>query len=129
MWRLLHLIAIAALIGSAIYVYNIKYETILESEQIVKLRHHINKTDDEINVLRAEYAHLTRPDRIQGLADKLLKMQPVALNQIVRPEDIAEKGGQGDSIGRELQSLGLGPTSSPANGAAGASPAIPPVAR
>jgi cell division protein FtsL len=127
MWRLLHLIAIAALIGSAIYVYNIKYETILESEQIVKLRHQINKTNDEINVLRAEYAHLTRPDRIQGLADKLLKMQPVALNQIVRPEDIAEKSGQGDSIGRELQSLGL--TSSPANGAAGASPAIPPAAR
>jgi cell division protein FtsL len=127
MWRLLHLIAIAALIGSAVYVYNIKYETILESEQIVKLRHQINKTDDEINVLRAEYAHLTRPDRIQGLADKLLKMQPVALNQVVRPEDIAEKSGQGDSIGRELQSLGL--TSSPANGAAGASPAIPPAAR
>ncbi len=122
MWRLLHLIAIAALIGSAIYVYNIKYETILESEQIVKLRHQINKTNDEINVLRAEYAHLTRPDRIQELADKLLKMQPLALNQIARPEDIPDKGAQGDSIGRELQSLGL--SSSPANGVAGASPAM-----
>ncbi len=122
MWRLLHLIAIAALIGSAIYVYNIKYETILESEQIVKLRHQINKTDDEINVLRAEYAHLTRPDRIQALADKLMGMQPLALNQIARPEDIPDKGAQGDSIGRELQSLGMGLSASPANGAAGASP-------
>ncbi|HXT08075.1 MAG TPA: hypothetical protein VN715_14190 [Roseiarcus sp.] len=122
MWRLLHLIAIAALIGSAVYVYNIKYETILESEQIVKLSHQINKTKDAINVLRAEYAHLARPDRIQALAEKLLQMQPLALNQIVRPQDIPLKSAEADSIGRELQSLGL--NASPANGAAGASPSM-----
>jgi len=122
MWRLLHLIAIAALIGSAVYVYNIKYETILESEQIVKLSHQINKTKDAINVLRAEYAHLARPDRIQALAEKLLRMQPLALNQIVQPQDIPLKSAEADSIGRELQSLGL--NASPANGAAGASPSI-----
>jgi len=124
MWRLLHLFAIAALIGSAIYVYRIKYETILESEQIVKLRHQINHTKDEIGVLRAEYEHLARPDRIQELADKLLAMQPLALNQIVRPQDIPEKNPQFDAIGRKLESLGLGLDSSPANGAAGASPAM-----
>ncbi len=124
MWRLLHLIAIAALIGSAGYVYRIKYETILESEQIVKLRHQIRKTQDEIGVLHAEYEHLARPDRIQQLADKLLGTQPLALNQIVKPEEIPEKNAQVDSIGRKLESLGLGPTSSPANGAAGASPSM-----
>ncbi len=122
MWRLLHLIAIAALIGSAAYVYHIKYQTILESEQIVKLRHQINKTQDEIGVLRAEYEHLARPDRIQELADKLLQTQPLALNQIVRPDDIPEKNAQADSIGQKLESLGL--NASPANGAAGASPAM-----
>ena len=124
MWRLLHLFAIAGLIGSAAYVYHIKYETILESEQIVKLRHQINKTQDEIGVLRAEYGHLARPDRIEELADKLLQMQPLALNQIARPEDIPEKSSQSDSIGRKLESLGLGLSSSPANGAAGASPSM-----
>ena len=124
MWRLLHLVAIAALIGSAGYVYRIKYETILESEQIVKLKHQIRKSQDEINVLRAEYEHLARPDRIQELADKLLQTQPLALNQIARPEDIPEKNAQVDSIGRKLESLGLGPNASPANGAAGASPAM-----
>ena len=35
MWRLLHVIAIAALIGSAAYVYSVKYQTIYASEQIV----------------------------------------------------------------------------------------------
>src|SRR6185437_13903988 len=78
-----------------------QYETILESEQIVKLSHQINKTKDAINVLRAEYAHLARPDRIQALAEKLLQMQPLALNQIVRPQDIPLKSAEADSIGRE----------------------------
>lgn len=122
MWRLLHLFAIGALIGSAIYVYHIKYETILESEQIVKLRHQINKAQDEIGVLRAEYEHLARPDRIQELADKMLQMQPLALNQIARPDEIPDKNLKANSIGRKLKSLGLGLSSSPANGTAGASP-------
>ena len=122
MWRLLHLVAIGALIGSAVYVYTLKYQTIYESEQIVKIKHQINKTRDEIGVLRAEYDHLARPDRIQELADKLMQMQPLALNQIARPEDIPEKNNQRDSIGQKLESLGMGLPSSPANGAAGASP-------
>jgi cell division protein FtsL len=124
MWRLLHLLAIGTLIGSAVYVYTLKYQAIFEAEQIVKIKHQINKAKDEIGVLRAEYEHLARPDRIQELADKLLQMQPLALNQIVRPEDIPEKNAQADSIGRKLEALGLGPTSSPANGAAGASPSL-----
>jgi cell division protein FtsL len=124
MWRLLHLFAIAALIGSAAYVYRIKYQVILESEEIVKIKHQMNKTRDEIGVLRAEYEHLARPDRVQELADKLLQMQPLALNQIARPDEIPEKNVSADSLGRKLESLGLGLSASPANGAAGASPSM-----
>ena len=124
MWRLLHLFAIAALIGSAAYVYRIKYQVILESEEIVKIKHQMNKTRDEIGVLRAEYEHLARPERIQDLADKLLQMQPLALNQIARPDEIPDKNVSADSLGRKLESLGLGLSASPANGAAGASPSM-----
>ena len=72
MWRILHAFAIAALIGSAAYVYGVKYRTIYASEQLVKTRHLINKEKDAINLLRAEYAHLARPDRVQALADSKL---------------------------------------------------------
>ena len=68
MWRLLHVIAIAALVASAVYVYSLKYQTIYASEQIVKTRHLIAKEHDAINILRADYAFLTRPDRLQALA-------------------------------------------------------------
>ena len=124
MWRLAHLFAIVALIGSAAYVYRIKYQVILESEEIVKIKHQMNKTRDEIGVLRAEYEHLARPERIQDLADKLLQMQPLALNQIARPDEIPDKNVSADSLGRKLESLGLGLSASPANGAAGASPSM-----
>ena len=43
MWRLMHAAAIAALIGSAAYVYGVKYRTIYASEQLVKTRHLIAK--------------------------------------------------------------------------------------
>ena len=95
MWRLLHVIAIAALIGSAAYVYSVKYQAIYASEQIVKTRHQIAKERDAINLLRAEYAHLVRPDRLQALADKQLDMQPLALNQIVKADDLPEAGAEG----------------------------------
>jgi cell division protein FtsL len=124
MWRLLHLFAIAALIGSAAYVYRIKYQVILESEEIVKIKHQMNKTRDEIGVLRAEYEHLARPERIQDLADKLLQMQPLALNQIARPDEIPDKNVSADTLARKLESLGVGLSASPANGAAGASPSM-----
>jgi cell division protein FtsL len=123
MWRLLHVIAIAALVASAVYVYSVKYQTIYASEQIVKTRHLLDKERDAINILRAEYAFLTRPDRLQALADKQLEMQPLSLHQIVKAADLPEPAARIDSIARKLESLGLpGPTATPTAGVTGATP-------
>ena len=125
MWRLLHVIAIAALIGSAAYVYSVKYQTIYASEQIVKARHQIAKERDAVNLLRAEFAHLTRPDRLQALADAQLDMQPLALGQIVAADALPDPAPKADSIGRKLESLGLlGDSTTPSAGVTGATPAV-----
>jgi cell division protein FtsL len=125
MWRFLHVLAIGALIASAAYVYSVKYQTIYASEQIVKTRHLIAREKDAINLLRAEYAHLIRPDRLQALADQQLDMQPLALNQIVKADDLPERPAKVDSIGRELQSLGLaGQSATPSAGITGATPSL-----
>jgi len=105
MWRILHAFAIAALIGSAAYVYGVKYRTIYASEQLVKTRHLINKEKDAINLLRAEYAHLARPDRVQALADSKLGLQPLALSQIATVNELPDAQPKTDSIGRTLVSL------------------------
>ena len=107
MWRILHAFAIAALIGSAAYVYGVKYRTIYASEQLVKTRHLINKEKDAINLLRAEYAHLARPDRVQTLADSKLGLQPLALSQIATVNELPDAQPKTDSIGRTLEIAGI----------------------
>lgn len=112
MLRFLTIVAIAAFVGSAAYAYSIKYQTILRAEQITKLKHEVKAERDAIAVLRAEWAFLTRPERIQELADKHLDLQQLQVSQLVSPQAIPEKGERVDAIGRKLDSLGLGPPSS-----------------
>jgi hypothetical protein len=125
MWRFMHAAAIAALIGSAAYVYGIKYRTIYASEQLVKTRHLIDKEKDAINLLRAEYAHLARPDRVQTLSDSKLGLQPLALSQIATVDELPEARPKVDSIGRTLESLGfMRDTATPRVAAADATPPV-----
>jgi len=128
MWRILHAIAIAGLIGSAAYVYGAKYRTTYASEQLVKMRHLIAKEKDAINLLRAEYAHLARPDRLQAVADSKLALQPLQLWQIAAVDELPEAKPKTDSIGRELELLGfMKDNAAPAVPVADAGGATPPV--
>lgn len=114
MVRLLNVAAIVALIGSAIYAYSIKYQTIFYAEEMVRLQHEIRGEKDAIGLLRADFSHLTRPERISALADHFLKLQEPSLNQIVRIDALPEKPAQSDVIGHKLDALGLGqPTTTP----------------
>ncbi len=133
-WRLMHATAIAALIGSAAYVYGVKYRTIYASEQLVKASHLIAKEKDAINLLRAEYAHLARPDRLQQLADSKLGLQALTLSQIATVDELPVAQPKVDSIGRTLESLGFmkvsatpAPPAAPAPDAGAPGGATPPV--
>ena len=114
MLRYLNVVAIAALVGSAIYAYSIKYETMRYSAEIVKLQHEIEQEPDNISMLRAEWAYLTRPGRVQALADRHLEMQTISVDQIVKATDLPERSARVDAIGRKLEALGLSePTATP----------------
>ena len=125
MWRFLHLLAICSVIVSAAYVYGVKYRTIYSVEEIVKTRHEIAKVRDAINILRAEYARLARPDRVQAIADGSLGMAPLALNQIVNANQLPERAVKVDAIGQKLEALGLiGENATPPSGVTGATPSL-----
>jgi cell division protein FtsL len=114
MIKLLHVIAIGALVSSAVYAYSIKYETTLEAEQLQKLKAQAQRERDAIAVLKAEWQYLNRPDRLQALADRHLDLQPLQITQIVRMPDIRYRGPKADPIGRKLEDLGLAlPTETP----------------
>jgi hypothetical protein len=114
MARFLHVMAILALIGSALYAYRIKYDTIYLGEQVAKRRNQVSREREAIAVLRAEWQLANRPDRLQALADKYADLQPGSINQIVKWSDIPTRPKPIDSIGQKLEALGLAePTNTP----------------
>ena len=120
MIRILNVVAIAALVASAIYAYSTKYRTMFRAETVAGLKAAIKREQDVIGTLRADWANLTRPERVQALADKLLDLQPLALNQIVKIDALPDKAQRGDAIGRKLEDLGLSePTNTPSDSASG----------
>lgn len=113
MMRLLHMLAITALIASAAYAYSIKYDTLFYSEQVAKLTSKIEKERSSISVLRAEWQLLNNPDRLQTAAEQHLDLQVMEIKQLARWSDIPARPARGDEIGMKLQALGLVGTSTP----------------
>ena len=112
--RYLNVAAVAALLGSAVYAYSIKYETMRYSAEIVKAQHDIQRENDAIGMLHAQWARLARPARVQALADQHLDLQAINVDQIVKASDIPDRAAKVDMIGRKLESLGMGePTATP----------------
>lgn len=75
--RLLHLLVIAALVAAASYVYHIKFDSTLRAERVAKLRSEIRRERESIAALRAEWAKLENPARLQGLAVRHLPLRPM----------------------------------------------------
>jgi hypothetical protein len=79
--RLLNIFIIGALILAASVVYKIKFDSTLQAEQVGKLAGQLRRERDAIAALRAAWARLDTPGRIQGLADRHLKLQPIKPTQ------------------------------------------------
>jgi len=79
--RLLNILVIGALILAASFVYKIKFDSTLQAERVAKLRGELRRERSAIATLRAEWARLDTPGRIQGLADRHLGLQPVKSTQ------------------------------------------------
>jgi hypothetical protein len=75
--RIVHLLVIGALIFAAAYVYRIKMESTVRTERVLRLHADIREQRDAIAALRAEWAKLQAPVRLQGLAERHLKLKPV----------------------------------------------------
>jgi len=113
-FRYLNVVAVAALVGSAVYAYSISYRTMFYAAQISKTKDSIQRADDDLGMLRAQWAYLTRPQRVQTLADRYLDLQPLRMSQIVSIDDLPDRPPTVDEIGRKLAALGLSkPTSTP----------------
>ncbi|KQT50412.1 hypothetical protein ASG52_06215 [Methylobacterium sp. Leaf456] len=112
MIRLLNVLAIAGLIGSAIYAYSIKYDTLYQAGQVSKLKSGLHKERQAIAVLRAEWQLLTRPDRLQAAVERHLALELIGDEHLARLSDLPARPDRGDEIGRLLASTAT-PTATP----------------
>jgi cell division protein FtsL len=79
--RLLNLCVIVLLVLAAAYVYEIKFESTLRAERVAKMRSDAQRERDAIAALRAEWATLENPARLQGLARRHLQLRPADATQ------------------------------------------------
>jgi hypothetical protein len=91
MLRLINLAVIAVLVLAAASVYEIKYSSTRQAERVAKLRVEIRRERDGIAALRAEWAQLDNPDRIQILARRHLTLKSIEATQFDALDRLPEK--------------------------------------
>ena len=89
--RFLHLIVVAALVSAAVYVYKIKFDSTLQAERIARLTTDLRRMHDANASLRAEWSQLDNPARIQGLADRHLKLRPIEAAQFDKLDHLPDR--------------------------------------
>ena len=109
--RFIHLLVIGALVFAAAYVYRIKMESTERTERVLRLRAEIREQRDAIAILRAEWAKLDAPLRLQGLAERHLALKPLVATQYDSLKNLPErppnftKSGQPDPIGAMIETI------------------------
>ena len=89
--RIIHLLVIGVLVFAAAYVYRIKMESTARTERVLRLNAEIREQRDAIAVLRAEWARLDAPLRLQGLAERHLALKPLNATQYDSLKNLPER--------------------------------------
>jgi hypothetical protein len=109
--RVIHLLVIGVLVFAAAYVYRIKMGSTLRTERVLRLHAEIREQRDAIAVLRAEWARLDAPLRLQGLAERHLALKPLNAAQYDSLKNLPERPprlvrpGDPDPIGAMIQTI------------------------
>ena len=89
---LLYLFAAVMVLGLGAWAYSENYATQEVVSQTRELRTEIRGARERLNVLRAEWAYLNRPDRLRELADinfDRLGLLPLRPDQFGRVDEVA----------------------------------------
>ncbi|MDB5621252.1 hypothetical protein [Tardiphaga sp.] len=109
--RIIHLLVIAVLVFAAAYVYRIKMESTVRTERVLRLHADIREQRDAIASLRAEWAKLDAPMRLQGLAERHLALKPINAQQFDQLKNLPDrppsfaKPGDPDPIGAMINTI------------------------
>lgn len=81
--RVVNILLAAFVVASAFVIYELKYESRALTDRVAELKSSIRVERDAVAVLRAEWSHLNRPERVARLARQHLGLKPLKANQIL----------------------------------------------
>lgn len=89
--RLLNFCLVVLLVVATAYVYEIKFEATQRYTKVVEMRKEVRRQRDAIAALRAEYARLENPARLEKLAQRFLTLRPAELWQFDSLDGLPER--------------------------------------
>lgn len=90
MLRFINICLVLGLVALAYVIYEVKYEARGLDEEIAVLKKNIDAERDSVAVLRAEWSLLNRPERIERLAQKYLKLQAARPDQLAALDTLSD---------------------------------------
>jgi hypothetical protein len=69
--------------GVGLGLFQLKYEVMNLEQDHQRIRKTIRETGEAIHVLRAEWAHLNDPKRLQNLCERYLSVSPIKGSQFI----------------------------------------------
>jgi cell division protein FtsL len=91
MLRFVNICLVLGLVALAYVIYQVKYQARGLDAEIASIGKKIDEERDAIAVLRAEWSLLNRPERIERLAQKYLKLAPAKPLQLVTVDTVSER--------------------------------------
>jgi hypothetical protein len=91
MLRTFDIVLIVVMTAAATVTYTIKHQAENKLEDVRKLEGEIKLEEDTIDLLRADWALLTQPNRLEKLVtvyQQDLQLAPTASTQLARPEEL-----------------------------------------
>lgn len=87
--RVINCLLVGCVVSFAYVIYELKHETRALDERAAELRQSIRSEREAVAVLRAEWSHLNRPERIEKLARKHLGLEPLKASQFLNASQYA----------------------------------------
>lgn len=87
--RVINCLLVGCVVVFAYVIYELKHETRTLDQRVTELRQSIRSERDAVAVLRAEWSHLNRPERIEKLARKHLGLKPLKASQFLNASQYA----------------------------------------
>ena len=90
MIKITHILLLISVLGIIFFNYEIKNTFHYKKNEILKLKNLISEKKENVKLMKAELAYLSRPERLQSIAKQQLNMKEILPTDIWNIDDISK---------------------------------------